>query len=153
MSERRRIEFGAAVILGLFAGVMGVLWLRDSTEIRFVLPSNFHGGFVIVEDPAGADLGWRFAHKFVVYVPPSRVVKVKSFFPFHRYHGESVQIGRDGPILPANTSQSSEAIELRGRESGDRAVNGVRYRFRIWYVMGTAAEAAAFDPWSLFQES
>lgn len=153
MSEVRRVRLKAALILGLFATAVVAIWWLNSPEIRFVLPADFRGGFIIIEDPNGTDLGWRFARRYVVNVPPSRVVKVKSHFPFQRMHTESIQLGSDRSVSRVNLDPSGDTVELRCMGSGQRGEHGIEYRERMWYVFGTAAEATAFDPLPLFPES
>ena len=153
MSAGRKGILAVGLVAGLLAAAFGISWWTDSQEIRFVFPERFQGGFIIIEDPSGTDLGSRFARKFVVHVPSSRVIKVKSFFPFHRMHATSVQVGANGPLLLVNYLASNEEISLRGGSIGDQAIKGVRYRQRIWLVWGTAAEEEAFDPWPLFPKS
>ena len=157
MSEGRTAHFwiGAGFLpvcicaIGVFAAPF--LWdvFRPPPQIRFVLPPGFRGGFIIVEDDAGVDLGGRFASLYILVVPTSRVAKVKSFAPFDVMHTASTQMGENGPISKVNLDPPDDAIELRGGGSGSQHVNGVQYRERIHYCFGTAAEAANFDHYSI----
>lgn len=148
---RHSVGFLLACVLVIgFTGAFGVWnFMGPTPEIRFVLPRDFKGGFIVVEDAAGVDLGRRLASVTLVTVPESRVVKVKSFAPFKVWHRASIQMGKDGPISNLNLDPADDAIELRGGGLRRGYVNGVQYRERIRYVFGTDAEATAFDPYSI----
>ena len=135
----------AAAILVLLV----LLEALPTPEIRFVLPTEFHGGFIIVEDSAGIDLGGPFVRLHTVTVPESRVARVRSFSPFHRWHTESIQFGGGGAPAEVNLGSLDDAIELRSRGFSAREANGIHYRERMSYYYGTSDEADRFDPYSI----
>jgi hypothetical protein len=153
-SERRLPSATPSCGLAWLVVVVGIAGCSSllGAEIRFALPAGFRGGFIIVEDSDGKDVR-KSSGVVVVDVPPTRVVKVKSFAPFRPFHTESFQFGKDGPLRKVDLTPEDQKVELRGMGSGTGGTAKVTYRERIWYVFGTADETEAFDPFSLFRES
>jgi hypothetical protein len=115
--------------------------------ILFVMPAKFEGAFVVVEDPHGAQLEC-IKGTFTVDVPPSRVLRVKSFEPFERMHREFLSIpNADGKravsmvnLLPGAGEGTLRSLGTGGGEDHDKVLQG-----RMKYFLGTEADAQACD--------
>ena len=144
--KRLQILFACAVAIIALPLLFEAL---PTPEIHFVLPTDFHGGFIIVEDNVGIDLGGLFGRLHTITVPESRIARVRSFALFNRWHTESIQFGEDGTSVEVNLSSTDDAIELRSRGFSAREAHGIRYRERMSYFYGTSDEADKFDPYSI----
>jgi hypothetical protein len=138
-----------AALIGASLGLIGLWAILNEPEIRFVVPNGFRGGFIIVEDSNGVDLGGPFSRTYLVRVPVSRVVKVKSFARLQSWHRPSIQTGENEPVSMVNLDPPDNAIEMRLGGTCEGFIGGVKYRERTYYFIGTAAEAAGFDPYSI----
>lgn len=147
-SQRQRLGILALCGIAILALPM-LLEALPTPEIRFVLPTDFHGGFIIVEDSAGIDWGGPFVRLHTVTVPESRIARVRSFTPFHRWHTESIQFGGGRAPAEVKLGEPDDAVELRSRGFSGREANGIRYRERMSYYFGTFDEAERFDPYSI----
>jgi hypothetical protein len=120
-------------------------------EIVFAFPERFEGGFVVIEDDDAAALECA-SGVFTVDVPPSRVVRVKSFEAFTRMHREFLSMrNADGTrtLSLVNLVPGAGEGALRCLGTEGRTVHGAVLQDRIMYFLGTERDARAYDFFSI----
>jgi hypothetical protein len=142
----------ASIPLYLFGavGLHVVAWaILEYPKVEFVIPENFHGPFIVFEDPNGHDAEERWK-RTIIHVPPNGVVRVRStaFFYYpsiytaRRESGQIVPLGNQAyevigePLPPA-------AFWCRGSSEGFRL--GECYGPRDEFFVGTRREFEDFD--------
>jgi hypothetical protein len=72
--------------------------------VEIVLPDGYTGPVYLIEDETNGEDIPMMGGKYVVLVPTSGRMRVKSFAPFQRWHEETVRYARGTPIPSASSS-------------------------------------------------
>jgi hypothetical protein len=137
------IFVGGAGSIGVLAAT--VLWAVPPS-VRFVLPNQFRGGFVILKDPAALDRVESGYRSTTVKVPENGELRVRSDAFLRRYSGWSASYA-SGAALPLDYELLGRAEERTGQVAlwahgyGYGSAHGPRYDFFV----GTRAEFEEFD--------
>ena len=133
-------------LLALCAGIGALcLWGVASYSLEyptvvFVIPNDFHGPFVIYEDPGGVEVASSYkTHS--IEVPESRVLRLRSTQLLHdwSYRRAERRSGEEVPILDDEFRPRQVALWSGGYSLGSH--HPARYEFFV----GTEAEFMGFE--------
>lgn len=132
----------AAFAMLLAAGAMSCSTHPIDRTLEFVIPNDFSGPFVVIEDREGEDVRWAAGHARV-QLPSCGVLRVRSDEVFRVMKVYEVR-RESGERVPTEDFATANEIALRfggwnSRSSIDRGVG------RFEYFVGTEPQFEAFD--------
>jgi hypothetical protein len=105
---------------------------------------DYRGAFWILRDASAPELPM-VKGNYRVVVPAGRVLRVRSFVPFERWHGVSARF-EDGSPLPqedGGTQVTPQTVALRDGRSVSTMKDGA-YVYWLQYFVGTQNEYGQF---------
>jgi hypothetical protein len=123
----------------LMLGLMLLSGCSDSgPPVDIVVPKGFTGPVWIMLDPDGQDIPL-VNGRYQIVIPADGVLRVRSFWPFERWHPLSAQYDDGTPLPKENGAHPAgpDVVALRGGGSAVTTRDGKEIRWMPYFV-GTA---------------
>jgi len=124
-------------LLALLGGIgpLVLIWYLESPgpPIRLIFPSGFVGRWKFILDKENGQAWTKQNGRYVIPVPSTGDVRVRSLAPLTQWHSESAQY-TDGTSIPAAGALAGPAIALHGG-----GYVGKANEIFIWGYLGTQA--------------
>lgn len=112
---------------------------NNGQPIDIVIPNQFMGEVCLIQDTNAPDMPL-FSNRYLLIIPPSGVLRVRSLHPFDQFHQQTIRF-MDGRMI-AQTIRSDDIpteMAIRGVASSVNSTpSGQEHSLR--FFVGTAAE-------------